>query len=133
MRTVESIPSVQGEKDEIEEAHFLDRLWVYYKFYGAAPVEGSPAAKRLKNLCDNYVSLLLGQGSSFTTEDSENYFSKSTSNVVRNSDKRRRNIHNDICLMTLGRSRESITYELAEKVSDFACYYSKHKHIQDIV
>lgn len=97
----------------------LKSLWNEYDFFGEPPRVGTPVMKRLYNLCKSYVDLL--------TED-----------VLKQRDAKlyqpkRREIHDAICTMVFGNSRENISEDVAEKITDFASRLVYKESFNDLV
>ncbi len=115
---------VEGEKTPLEG------LWKEYGFLGHPPKPGSGADSRLRELCKTYMTYVLtprfiedGSGS----EDAENYFSPRNRGSYQLSDQkvpssvRRRELHNQIALMAMGKQRSGMDENLALRIADFAC------------
>lgn len=84
-----------------EEPSALLNYWRRFGFPGKPPKPGSVAEKRLLEKCQAYTDLVLSGGSSSV-------------------DVGRRQLHNEIAVMIFGRPRTDMSYDLAEKISEFA-------------
>lgn len=93
---------------------YLVGLWKEYKFLGEPPRLGSIAEKRLKSACDAYTSFLLGDY------------------IVPESDKRRRELHDEIARMTTGKSYNELDYRTIEQLQDFVCLYSRGAKLSEV-
>lgn len=98
--------SEKGRKKENYNS-YLEKLWKEYRFFGQPPGSGSIAEKRLKNACDAYVIYLLETPTS------------------QSGDARRRELHDEIARLTVGKSYEDLDYHTIEQLSDFSCRYSR--------
>ena len=102
-------------KPEVEKS-LIEKLWKSYHFYGSAPVEGSGSYNRLHNLCESYIKYLFNDKLINTT----------------GSEPMRRELHNQIALMVLGKLRTNMDPKKAEDVADFACMFATGLHIKDV-
>lgn len=82
---------------------YLAKLWRSYRFMGESPPDGSPAAERLYNTCRQYVELTMGK---------KGYL-----------DSVKKELHDQIAVMTIGQSRHSLAPAQAEAVANFASEY----------
>lgn len=120
-----------NESDKVVERDpVLLSLWKKYGFMGEPPIKGSPVEERLYETCRKYLKHALGEIStppikkSYEKEimgDSENYFAKKTDLIKSSSDPSRRELHNQIALMVVGRQRSGMDSVSAEAIADFAC------------
>lgn len=117
-------------EDVVERDPVLLSLWKKYKFIGEPPVKGSPVEERLYETCRKYLKHALGEVSVApvkkyyepeTVGDSENYFAKKQDLVKTSSDPSRRELHNQIALMVVGKQRSGMDSVSAEAIADFAC------------
>jgi len=86
------------------QVDYLGNLWRQYGFMGRAPKSGSVAEQRLRDLCRQYTKIVLNK---------QGY-----------SDNERRNLHNQIAIMTVGQSRSNLNNRMAERVADFASEFA---------
>ena len=94
-----------------------------------APREGTPAYERLLETAINYMEEVkrgIARQVPASSRDSENYFSSRRGNVS-SSDTKRREYHDQLCTMLLGRTRKEISKDTADRVSDFAAYVTENK------
>lgn len=92
------------ERDARErDSSDLSQYWKRLNFRGEAPKPASPLEDRLRNKCREYISMVLDP-------------------QLRGAigENRRRDLHNEIAIMVLGKSRDDLPYEVGEKVSEFA-------------
>ena len=105
---------------ETKEYEMLVKLWKKYHFLGNPPSADAPVTRRLYDTCKKYAEYILNEEiSRKETPDSENYFQKTTKKPP-SSDLRRRELHNEIAIMVLGRQRTGMDERTALDVSDFA-------------
>jgi hypothetical protein len=109
------------------------RLWTKYRFpRGGAPFAGSPAENRLVDACKRYAQYILNPdsfgkqrtrnpitGQNVPVVSEEDYFA---SRRVKDSssDSARRQLHNEIALMVVGKQRSGMESEMAEHIANFA-------------
>jgi len=101
----------------------LAALWRKYRFLGDPPFLGSPAEARLKDLRKRYLQLVLLDKPSLVNrrEDAEDYFAQFRRGRESDSSEAiRRELHNQIALMVLGRQRSGMETSLAEAIGEFA-------------
>jgi hypothetical protein len=101
-----------GEKKEKESQ--LSMLWKRYRFFGTPPKDGSPVAQRLYDTCETYIKCVMKR--SGEKQASENALA-----MIESSDSYRRELHNQIALMTLGHQRTQLDDRRAAELRDFAC------------
>jgi len=124
MKNMESMRnlSIEGEVDPI-----LNKLWRKYKFTTKPPIKGGVAEQRLLSACRSYTSLvdnLPQMINARSQQDSENYFAKNRSvDFVRESESDRRELHNQIAIMIVGKQRSGMEESLALHLADFAREY----------
>jgi hypothetical protein len=87
----------------------LGILWNNYGFMGNPPKEESPVLQRFNDACEAYVKFV----------ESDNL------NDVVGSQSARRNLHNEIALMVLGRKRSGMELKKAESITEFVCRYTR--------
>ena len=136
------VPNNILEEERKERDSRLVKLWKQYGFMGQPPFKDSPAEKRLIDLCERYVNLVLARETSNAPaknslksgnqtenyEDSDDYFKHNKPEKNRASDSdyydsEQRNLHNQLTLMVVGRQRSDISGETAEKIADFASVF----------
>ncbi len=125
MKNMESMKnlSIEGEVDPI-----LHKLWRKYKFTTKPPIKGGVAEQRLLNACRSYINLvdnLPQMINARSQQDSENYFAKNRAiDFVKQSDSSRRELHNQIAIMIVGKQRSGMDESLALHLADFAREYA---------
>ncbi|MDQ5958027.1 MAG: hypothetical protein QG665_370 [Patescibacteria group bacterium] len=90
--------------EEVPESD-IARYWKRFNFKFKPPKPGSPAEARLRKACEDYAEFIINPNPHGAT----------------GSDGRRRQLHNDITLMTVGEERTGMDVSLAEEIADFAC------------
>jgi hypothetical protein len=114
----------QSFEDEEKENEIEDAL-VSADLAGVeAPKKGTKAYDRLMEAAQNYmreVKKIEASVSKISTSDSENYFSNVKS-PSPSSDPIRREYHDQLTKMLLGKTRKTLPKEEADKVSNFAAY-----------
>ena len=105
----------QPEKPK-EYDHALLNLWKKYRFPGLPPFKDSPVEQRLKETCERYLNYVIND------------------KLVRTpgSDSRRRELHNQITLMTIGKQRSDVDIDTAEKIANFASELSTGASMAEI-
>jgi len=93
----------QQEKPR-EYDQFLSNLWKRYKFLGKPPLKDTAVEQRLKETCLSYYKLM--------TSD---HLIR-----VKGSESKKRELHNQIALMVIGKQRSDIDTETAGKIAEFA-------------
>ena len=124
---MESI-SNKSKKTEKEPDPLLERLWEKYEFPYTPPFKDSVAESRLKQACQDYANIVNVLSSVYLQQgDSENYVPPSkTIQKVSASDSKRREIHNQIALMVMGKQRSGMSNTLATHIADFALEYAEN-------
>lgn len=100
---------------------FLEELWVEYNFRGKSPFAGSVAEIRLKEACDKYANFMDHGKKMLPGEEVAIYGTKK----ISSSDAERRELHNQIAIMVLGRQRSGMDVETAKHIAEFAYEYSR--------
>lgn len=117
--------SLKIKTQEKEYDPFLESLWREYNFPGTPPVEGSQAEIRLKDLCGKYALYVEAQ-------DPVALDRKTQESKMKSSELERRNIHNQIAMMVIGKQRSGLVNSEAEYIGEFAFEYSRGYKIKDI-
>ncbi len=91
---------------ELEPVSDIVKYWKRFNFPFEAPKSGTPAEKRLQDLCTEYT----------------NFIVKPNLRGATGSDGRRRAVHNELCLMIFGKTRDDLDLATAEQIADFATY-----------
>lgn len=94
---------------EHSEYDKLVSLWREFGFIGKPPKDGSPVLERLKEACESYVKFV----------ESESV------HRVPGSEAKRRNLHNEIALMVIGKERSRVDLKTAEKITEFVCRFTR--------
>jgi hypothetical protein len=124
---VENEEGVIEEKELTERDPFLQKLWKKYRLAGEPPFQASPVENRLYETCKKYSAYDLGDAKEAViakklgSENSEDYFSAHRNIRQPSSDASRRELHNQIALMTLGVQRSGLDTARAEELAQFAC------------
>lgn len=105
---------------------FLKELWAAYGFPHNPPFSGSVAEKRLKNACDKYSDFIDRDKNKFAGDEIHMYGIKK----ISDSETARRELHNQIAIMTVGKLRTGMEMDSAKNIADFAYEYSKGDFIQ---
>lgn len=108
-------------KHEKKYESFLHELWQEYDFPGKPPFEDSVAEKRLKEACDKYANFVDHHKKDLPGDEALIYGSKK----ISSSDSSRRELHNQIAVMVVGRQRSGMEEDLAKQITDFAYEYSR--------
>jgi hypothetical protein len=95
----------EGSKSEEIKQSDVSRYWKRYNFKFNPPKPNSPAEDRLKKVCADYAKFILDPNLSGAV----------------GSDGVRRQLHDQLSLMTLGEHRADIGIATAEEIADFAC------------
>lgn len=103
MKSFENLNSGEKQYDE----YLLD-LWKEYGFDGKPPFSGSKAEERLKEKCRQYSQFVIN-----SKGDLKNY-----------SDVTRRQLHNEIAVMTVGEQRSGMSESEAREIANFAMAYT---------
>jgi len=109
MKSKESAPyedEVNNKEEQIESER-ISFLWAQYGFPGNPPRIGTGAYDRLKDYCRSYTNFLVDE-------------IMSKGNTPSISEPRKRELHNNIALMTTGRERSSMSNEEGVKIVNFA-------------
>src|SRR3989344_443664 len=104
---MEGLGTYNQENREREPDPLLEDLWYKYEFSGNPPYKGSSAESRLKEACQNYAKIVNNlQSSNLYRGDSENYIPPNRAiKRASSSDSKRREIHNKIAVMVVGKER----------------------------
>ena len=113
--------NINNNQQEKGYDSFLEDLWIEYDFHGNPPFESSVAEERLKEVCDMYAGLI---------DRDENKLSglevtASDTKKILSSDSHRRELHNKIAIMVVGKQRSGMDDILARKIANFAYEYSR--------
>ncbi|MGB8816044.1 MAG: hypothetical protein WCC74_02315 [Minisyncoccia bacterium] len=87
-----------------EYDHTLLNLWKKNGFLGNPPFRDTTAEQRLKEMCLSYYRLMI-----------DGHLIR-----VRGSDDKKRELHNQIALIVIGKQRSDIDTGTAEKIANFA-------------
>ncbi len=100
----------------------LRGLWKKYHFVGNPPLSGSPVEERLNDTCKRYMKYVLGKVESPQKRtDTEDYFAQFRQNIKKpDSEATRRELHNQIALMVIGKQRSGLELAKAEEITEFA-------------
>lgn len=134
----------------------LQSLWGKYRLNGAPPAEGSPVAKRLRENCARYARIAVfpekvirptpllanhkkvhGGGEDYFAElrqqqEAADFVWRSkTSKTLSPSDTEKRELHNQISLMVMGKIRSGMNDALAHHIANFACELTFGKTIEE--
>ncbi len=110
-----NMDSEQQEKPK-EYDHALLNLWKKYKFSGKPPFKDSPAEQRLRETCEKYYKLMVNDQLT----------------RVKGSQDKKRELHNQIALMTIGKQRSEVNTEIAEMLANFASELITGQSISEI-
>ena len=116
-------PAIPQENNKEKESLFdprLEGLWDDYDFPGHPPKKASQAEKRLYDKCVEYAN---------TLDHSGHY---SALSLAKSSDSRRRQLHNEIAVMVVGKQRSGMQPVQAEHIANFAYEYARGISLQDI-
>ncbi|OHA60152.1 MAG: hypothetical protein A2589_00535 [Candidatus Vogelbacteria bacterium RIFOXYD1_FULL_46_19] len=94
-----------SNKSETLPESDIARYWKRMGFSFSSPKPGSPAEARLREACESYSRFIVNPSLRGAT----------------GSEGRRRQLHNEISIMTVGEPRSGMESEKAEKIADFAC------------
>ncbi|MEI6528334.1 MAG: hypothetical protein WCO10_01520 [bacterium] len=100
---------VLTKNESTERSERLKILWKKFGFKGNPPKEGSPVEERLFKTCEKYINIVINPELS----------------RLPGSDPARRELHNQIALMVVGKQRTAMASDQAEYIADFACRVSK--------
>ena len=116
-----------SKKEEKGPDPLLEELWEKYEFVGVPPFKNSIAENRLKQACRDYANIVNVLSSTYLNKgDQENYVPPNKIiQKVSASDSKRREIHNQIALMVIGKQRSVINNTLAIHIADFALEYAE--------
>lgn len=129
MHTFESAPVIEpdnGNEQEIkrETDPNLKELWKKYHFMGEPPFKDSPATQRLYDTCKRYLQYALDNkplSPTYKRDETEDYFAQFRRKEVRPiSESSRRELHNQIAIMVLGKQRSEMEQDQADIIADFA-------------
>jgi len=123
---MEGQPLNTNNKEKRREP-FLQELWIEYGFPGRPPFADSIAEKRLKETCDKYAICLEHNRDSLPGSEAEIH----GKNKIPSSESARRELHNQIAIMTVGRQRSGMNAALAKTIADFAYEYSRGFTFED--
>ena len=126
------ISNIEQQFEGIEQSERLNRLWKKYGFAGEPPIKGGEGEKRLLEACTAYMQHILNPGALYAnqrtaTENSEDYFASIRAKQYGKkpmSEASRRELHNQIAIMVMGRQRSGMSDALATKIAEFASEYS---------
>ena len=107
--------------EESQDKLFLEQLWGEYSFSGNPPVVGSVTEKRLKEACNKYANFMDHGKKMLSGEEAAIYGIKK----ISSSDVDRRELHNQIAIMVVGRQRSGMDEDLAKSIREFAYEYSR--------
>lgn len=107
---------------------FLIELWREYNFPGKPPFAGSSAEERLKEACDKYANSLEDGKNMLPGEEAAVYGGTAK---ISSSDTARRELHNQIAVMIVGRQRSGMDEHMARNISNFAYEYSRGYKIRE--
>ncbi len=107
MRSIETGPPPEAQEQTLP----VSRYWEKYNFPGEAPPPGSPAEKRVVEICEAYVGTLIGKSSRKNT---------ASSTLQKASNSERRRLHNQLGIMVFGQERTNLSPALARDLADFA-------------
>ena len=108
MKSKESAPSIDSwERNDERDGQRLDTLWRRYGFAGNPPTAGSAAQERLEDYCRRYMDVLTDEV-------------MTKGNNASLSDSLRRELHNNIALMTVGSERSVLDDEEGKRIANFA-------------
>jgi hypothetical protein len=99
----------------------LEELWVDYDFHGRPPFVGSVAEKRLKETCDKYANYVDHDKHELPGEERNIYGDKKTTSYEIG----RRELHNQVAVMVVGKQRSGMDENLARNIAEFAYEYSR--------
>lgn len=111
--SLEGLSSIPAESGNEMFDPWLEDLWGKYDFKGNPPKIGSKAEERLRKTCEEYARFL---------GDSYSYASSSV-DKKKESDTRKRQLHNEIAIMVMGKQRSGMVSSLAEHIANFAYEY----------
>ena len=117
MKSFESTPTHEAdpEYDEI-----LEHLWQKYGFSGNPPRLNTGAEMRLKEKCERYSKFIIDA----------NHHHKSIQEIY--SESNRRQLHNEIAIMTVGKQRSGMVLEEAKHIANFALSYTHGLTVDDL-
>lgn len=113
MKSFEMPPTPSNKDPEYDD--YLETLWNRYGFSGNPPILNSDAEKRLKEKCERYSRFIID-----------------TKNKASYSDPTRRQLHNEIAIMTVGKQRSGMGSEEARHVANFALVFIHGLTVDDI-
>ncbi|MDO8620538.1 MAG: hypothetical protein Q7R64_04305 [bacterium] len=98
----------KGGRENEKFDEYLLKLWHRFNFKSTPPLKGSVAERRLHDACNRYTQYI-------TNDDLKR---------LPQSDQNRRNLHNEIAIMLVGKQRSGMGFTDAEKIAEFACELS---------
>jgi ribosomal protein S8E len=111
---------IKTDSEQQERPKEYDRallnLWSKYKFLGKPPFKDSPAEQRLKETCEKYYKLMVND-----------HIAR-----IKGSQDKKRELHNQIALMTIGKQRSEVNTEIAEMLANFASELITGQSISEI-
>jgi hypothetical protein len=110
-----------GNSSEKRRDPILEDLWLEYNFLGRAPFAGSVAENRLKEACEEYSNCIDHDKKKLAGDEAAIYGVKK----VAASESYRRELHNKIAIMTVGKLRSGMDGDMAKKIADFAYEYAR--------
>lgn len=107
---------------------FLEELWMEYGFHGKPPFVGSIAEKRLKETCDKYADCVDHNLNKIPGDEAAAYGGVKK---ISTSESYRRELHDQIAVMIVGRKRTGMEESLANRITDFSYEYSRGYKIKE--
>lgn len=107
-----------------DNVDILNDLWKSYEFPGRSPRFNSSIYIRLLDKCKKYALYMDGQRSTLSPDENGNV-------RISNFEQERRLLHNEICIMTIGRQRSGLDSKIAESVAEFAYEFARGVKFED--
>ena len=147
---IEAAPNLESKGDVVI-------LWRKYRFPGKPPDANTPVLTRLRETCARYAKMMVfpertsqptpilanhkrmfGGGEDYFAERREHQAmtdlmsGKEPLKRIIPSDAAKRELHNQIALMVVGRTRSGMDEASAEHIADFACELTYNKSIKEM-
>lgn len=117
-------PNINNQPEKNREP-FLEELWAEYGFKGEPPFAGSVAEARLKEVCNRYADFVDFHKNELPAQQALVYGSSSSNKKFIASESGRRELHNQIAIMVVGKQRSGMEGHMAKHIAGFAYEYSR--------
>lgn len=112
MKNFEPVPQLSEDSDYDD---YLKTFWLEYGFSGNPPKSNTEAERRLKSKCEAYARFVID--------------SKKAGSY---SDQTRRQLHNEIAVMVVGKQRSGMETREAKSIANFALAYTQGFTIDEL-